>query len=240
MAVTKRIAILEDDPAQLALLQSWLNEAGYYYQLFQDGASLLRAMKNDSFDLMILDWELPDTTGIDVVQHIRSMTNWHIPVLFTTNRNSENDIVTALEAGADDYLIKPLRKAEMFARLKALGRRYKPDERNTIHCEPYQLRPAGNIVKLRDKSIKLTTKEFELALFLFNNRGRILSRGHILESVWGKRADLNTRTVDTHISLLRQKLSLRPQNGWRLSTIYRHGYRLEELQETRKTNNATA
>jgi DNA-binding response OmpR family regulator len=77
--------------------------------------------------------------------------------------------------------------------------------------------------------VQLTAKEFELALFLFKNHGRVLSRGHILESVWGQRADLNTRTVDTHMSLLRQKLNLRPQNGWRLSTIYRHGYRLEQL-----------
>jgi len=230
----KRIAILEDDPAQAELLQSWLEEASYTFFLYPNGKSILQALKNESFDLLILDWELPDTTGVDIVKHVRDTISWHIPVLFTTNRDSEEDIVTALEAGADDYLIKPLRKGEMFARLNALSRRLKSVEEKNTHeltYAPYTLVPSGSIVKLGDKNIQLTSKEFELTMFLFNNSGRVLSRGHILESVWGQRADLNTRTVDTHMSLLRQKLSLRPQNGWRLSTIYRHGYRLEEVQE---------
>lgn len=230
----KRIAVLEDDPAQAELLQSWLEEAGCVHLLYQDGKSMLQALKNESFDLLILDWELPDTTGVNVVKHVRETINWHIPVLFTTNRDSEEDIVTALEAGADDYLIKPLRKAETFARLHALSRRLKSlEEKNTteINYAPYTLIPAGSVVKLDGKNIQLTAKEFELTSFLFKNNGRVLSRGHILESVWGQRPDLNTRTVDTHMSLLRQKLSLRPQNGWRLSTIYRHGYRLEQIQE---------
>jgi len=230
----KRIAILEDDLAQAELLQSWLGEAGYVYILYQNGKSMLHGLKNESFDLLILDWELPDTTGVDIVKHVRETIDWHIPVVFTTNRDSEEDIVTALEAGADDYLIKPLRKGETFARLKALGRRLKSaEEQNSqeISYPPYTLIPSSSMVKLGDKNIQLTAKEFELTKFLFSNSGRVLSRGHILESVWGQRPDLNTRTVDTHMSLLRQKLSLRPQNGWRLSTIYRHGYRLEEIQE---------
>jgi len=234
---SKRIAILEDDLAQAELLTSWLKEAGYAYILYQNGKSLLQDLKSESFDLLMLDWELPDTTGVDVVKHVRETINWHIPVLFTTNRDSEEDIVTALEAGADDYLIKPLRKGETFARLHALSRRLTSEtEKNSqeINYEPYTLIPSTSIVKLSDKNIQLTAKEFELTMFLFNNSGRVLSRGHILESVWGQRPDLNTRTVDTHMSLLRQKLSLRPQNGWRLSTIYRHGYRLEEINESNK------
>jgi len=230
----KRIGILEDDSAQAELLDAWLKEQGYWYKLYKDGKSFMRSIKNESFDLLILDWELPDSTGIEVVKFVRENIDWHIPVLFTTNRDSEQDIVTALEAGADDYLIKPLRKFEMFARLNSLSRRLKPsEEENTeeIHCYPYRLIPANSIVINGDENIQLSAKEFELALFMFKNRGRVLSRGHILESVWGKRADLNTRTVDTHMSLLRQKLSLRPQNGWRLTTVYRHGYRLEEISQ---------
>jgi DNA-binding response OmpR family regulator len=138
----KRIAILEDDPAQAELLQSWLKEAGFSYQLYTNGKSLTRALKNESFDLMILDWELPDTTGVEIVRHIRDTINWHIPVLFTTNRDSEEDIVTALEAGADDYLIKPLPKAETFARLNALSRRLNAANQvneEQITFPPYQL-----------------------------------------------------------------------------------------------------
>jgi len=230
----KRIGILEDDPAQAALLQSWLEEVGVLYQFFQDGETLKKALKKERFDLMILDWELPDTTGVEVVKYIRSTVDQHVPVLFTTNRDSEEDIVTALEAGADDYLIKPLRKAEMVARLNALNRRSNSVDENSskeINSAPYQLIPSTFMVKIGDKNIQLTSKEFELIHFLFLNQGNVLSRGHILEKVWGQRADLNTRTVDTHMSLLRQKLALRPQNGWRLSTIYRHGYRLERMLE---------
>ena len=228
-----RVALLEDDAAQAELVKSWLNEKDFNCYLYTDGKQLTRASTNESFDVMILDWEVPNMSGIEVVKHIRAHIDWPIPVLFATNRDSEEDIVEALDAGADDYLIKPVRKAELFARLNAVQRRASSSDSRTDEIEfpPFVLNPKSNEIKMGNENIKLTTKEFDLALFLFQNRGRILSRGHVLESVWGQRADLNTRTVDTHVSILRQKLHLRPQNGWRLSTIYRHGYRLEEIDE---------
>jgi DNA-binding response OmpR family regulator len=91
-------------------------------------------------------------------------------------------------------------------------------------------------LQLAGETLDITHKEFELSLFFFKHRGRVLSRGYILETVWGKSADLNTRTVDTHISRLRRKLSLAPANGWRLSSIYQHGYRLEQCDETSSDN----
>jgi len=234
---SKRVALLEDDAAQAELMKSWLEEKGSNCHIFPDGAQLVKAIKSESFDVMVLDWEVPNMSGIEVVKYIRKTFDWSIPIIFTTNRDSEEDIVTALESGADDYLIKPMRKGELFARLNAVLRRSNSNyiDLKGISFPPYEMDVSTNEIQMDGKSIYLTTKEFELALFLFQNCGRVLSRGHILESVWGQRADLNTRTVDTHVSILRQKLTIRPQNGWRLNTIYRHGYRLEQI-ETEITN----
>jgi len=226
-----RIALLEDDESTADIVQHWLEEMGNACQVYHDGPALLNALTQDSYDLLILDWELPTTTGIEVTKNIREKYGYSTPILFTTGRDSEEDIVTALESGADDYLIKPIRKAELFARIKALIRRSTPNltSHTMIKYDPYTLDVSTFTITYGDQVVTLTAKEFELAEFLFRNQGRILSRGHILESVWGQRSDLNTRTVDTHISLLRKKLSIIPENGWRLNTIYRHGYRLEKL-----------
>ncbi len=226
-----RIALLEDDESTADIVQHWLEEKSNVCHIYRDGPALLNALTQDSYDLLILDWELPTTTGIEVTKNIREKYGYNTPILFTTGRNSEEDIVTALESGADDYLIKPVRKAELFARVKALIRRFTQSVNNhaIIKYDPYSLDANTFTVSHGNQAVTLTAKEFELAEFLFRNQGRILSRGHILESVWGQRSDLNTRTVDTHISLLRKKLMINPENGWRLNTIYRHGYRLEKL-----------
>jgi len=226
-----RIAYVEDDLAQAELLSGWLKSKSYHYHHFALGQQFLQAQKKESFDLLIVDWELPDITGIDIVTTIRKTLDWHMPVIFTTNRNSEADIVKGLQAGADDYMTKPVRKMELFARIMALVRRYHPsmDEDKEIFFAPYTFAHEDFSVAFHETKVQLTSKEFELSLFLFRSAGRLLSRGHILESVWGQRGDLNTRTVDTHISTVRQKLKLSPQNGWHLKTIYRYGYRLDQV-----------
>ena len=225
-----RIAIVEDEPVQAELLQNWLQAENHTCHIFPDGKSLLQAIKRDSFDLLIADWELPDLSGIEVIKRIREQLDWRIPVLMATNRDSEEDIVSGLEAGADDYMIKPVRHQELLARITALIRRTNiNDTPGIIEAPPYRFQRSDNSVMIADQTVQLKAKEFMLALFLFNNVGRLLSRGHILESVWGQRGDLNTRTVDQHISLIRQKLNLNPQNGWRLNAVYGHGYRLEKI-----------
>ena len=146
-------------------------------------------------------------------------------------RDDETDIVTALEAGADDYMIKPVKQMEMLARINALGRRSlaQDDQKQILEVPPFTLDPVARTVERNGDNIEMTYKEFDLAMFLFRNIGRIMSRGHILENVWGRNPDINTRTVDTHISRLRNKLGLNKENGWKLSAIYQHGYRLEKL-----------
>jgi DNA-binding response OmpR family regulator len=139
--------------------------------------------------------------------------------------------VKILRAGADDYLVKPLRKDELLARVEALGRRAKPQPRlaDVLKVGDFEIDLGRRRVQRAGRAIELTQKDFDLAVFLFRNVGHLVSRGHILESVWGRSADLNTRTVDTHVSRLRSKLGLVPEQGWRLTAVYQHGYRLETV-----------
>lgn len=185
----------------------------------------------DTFDLLIIDWELPDVSGVDVLVWVRKHVDWLIPILFATSRNNESDLVTALDAGADDYLSKPIKQKELLARINALGRRRQDQSKDqkVFNFGIFQVNEECHVIKRLDESVELTLKEYELALFLFRNAGRLVSRSHILESVWGRNPDINTRTVDTHVSRIRQKLGLNVQNGWRLATVYQHGYRLDKI-----------
>jgi DNA-binding response OmpR family regulator len=226
-----RIALLEDDPAQSDLVRLWLSGAGHICHSFDRSREFMRVLSHDSFDLLVLDWELPDVNGDEVLAWLRANGHDSVPVLFTTARNEEKDIVAALKAGADDYLAKPLRKEELLARIGALARRTggRPSPRTGFRVGEFEIDPDRRLVVRSGQAIELTQKDFDLATFLFRNVGNLVSRGHILETVWGRSPELNTRTVDTHVSRLRTKLGLLPENGWRLSAIYQHGYRLEQL-----------
>jgi DNA-binding response OmpR family regulator len=176
---------------------------------------------------------LPDTDGIQVLRWIREHIDWPIPVLFVTGKDQEADIVQALNQGADDYMTKPIKKLEMLARLRAVSRRVMPQEENqqVLEFGKYRIDVSTRTVFLNNVPVDLTQKEFDLVLFLFRNAGRVLSRGHILESVWGRNPNLNTRTVDTHASRIRNKLDLKAEHGWQLKAVYQHGYRLEQSEE---------
>lgn len=226
-----RIAYLEDDQDQARLVAHWLEEVGHHVALFNAGRDLVRTLRMESFDLLILDWMIPDMSGMEVLDWTRSHYDWNVPVLFCTQRNSEDDIVSALEAGADDYMEKPLHQRELLARISALQRRTLLGLKNseTLEFSPYRINLANRIITLNGEKIELTQKEYDLAVFLFKNIGRAISRGHILDAVWGMSPDLNTRTVDTHVSRLRKKLKFSAENGWGLTSIYQHGYRLDQI-----------
>ena len=226
-----RIALLEDDPAQSDIVRLWLSGAGHICHSFDRSREFMRVLSHDSFDLLVLDWELPDVNGDEVLAWARANGHESVPVLFTTARDEEQDIVTALKAGADDYLVKPLRKEELLARINALARRSggRASPRAGFRVGEFEIDPDRRLVTRHGATIDLTQKDFDLATFLFRNVGNLVSRGHILETVWGRSPELNTRTVDTHVSRLRTKLGLLPENGWRLTAIYQHGYRLEQL-----------
>jgi DNA-binding response OmpR family regulator len=235
-----RIAIVEDDVSQADLVRIWLVGAGHACHTFTRGREFMRVMARDSFDLIVLDWELPDVNGDAILAWVRANVREPVPVLFTTARDAETDIVQALKAGADDYLVKPLRKQELLARVEALGRRARPKPRTAEHLKlgEFEVDIDRRVVKRHGAEVDLTQKDFDLAVFLFRNVGNLVSRGHILESVWGRTSDLNTRTVDTHVSRLRSKLRLTAENGWKLSAVYQHGYRLEQVTPEPKANDA--
>jgi len=222
-----RIALLEDDRSQAELIRMWLQDAEHDCQTFELGKQLIRELGRDTYDLLVLDWMLPDIEGIEVLRWIREHIDWPIPILFVTGRDTESDIVAALESGADDYMSKPVKRLEMLARIKAISRRAISQDEPQMEFGDYLIDTNLRNVYLQGKPIELTQKEFDLVLFLFRCAGRVLSRGHILESVWGRSPDINTRTVDTHISRIRNKLDLRAGHGWQLRAVYQHGYRLE-------------
>lgn len=225
-----RIAYLEDDPAQTELVCGWLRDAGYDCHCFEQARDFLRAMQRETYDLAVLDWELPDMSGDDFLPALRTDLGNAIPVICITVRDSEDDIVNALRLGADDYMCKPVTRGETLARIEALSRRLRAESDTPVMTfAPYALDTRAKAVSVDGTAVDVTQKEFELTLFLFRNAGRLLSRTYILESVWGTRGDLNTRTVDTHVSRIRGKLALGPEHGWRLRAVYKHGYRLEQL-----------
>jgi len=227
-----RIALVEDDPAQLNLVKLWIEEAGHTCQCFENGRTFIRDISHESYDLVILDWVLPDLNGDKVVKWLRSELSWHIPVLFVTVRDEEDDIVHGLSCGADDYMVKPIKRRELLARINALVRRTTSDSvvNRLLEVNEFKFDPENKTVRRGSQEIQMTHKEFDLAYFLFRNIGRIISRGHMLESVWGKNSDLNTRTIDTHVSRIRNKLALSSENGWKLGAVYQHGYRLERRE----------
>jgi len=225
-----RVAILEDDTDQAELTKLWLTDAEHTVDCYADAASFLRAVRHDSFDMYLLDWVLPDLSGIEVLKKLRRELSDYTPTLIVTAKDEEQSIVRGLDAGADDYLVKPIRRAELVARVSAILRRAAGGhpEQDNLDVAPYELNLANKTVSLNGEQANLTNREFELALFFFHNAGKMISRNHLLESIWGiENKSVSTRTVDTHVSRLRKKLELGEENGWKLSAIYQHGYRIE-------------
>ncbi len=230
-----QVALLEDDPVQATLVSGWLEEAGHACAVFERARPYVDSLRRRSFDLIVIDWGLPDIPGDEVLVQVREALGWSVPVLFITSRDREEDVVDALARGADDYMTKPVRRAETLARVTALLRRVMPDagSHGILEFEPFRFDTRNGMVARSGEQVELTSREFALALYLFRNAGRLLSRAQLLESVWGQRADLTTRTVDTHVSRVRRKLPLDPAFGWRIRSIYQHGYRLESVASER-------
>jgi DNA-binding response OmpR family regulator len=232
-----RIGLLEDDKSQIELFGLWTRENGDQLQSWTSGESFRKAMDHENFDLLVLDWHLPDTTGIDELDWLRSHKSVDTPVIFITSRDSEASVVEALDHGADDYMVKPVKKNIAIARIRALQRRHnitdtaesssKTDSTETF--VPYQFNMQEGNVTLNGEVIKMTHKEFELAHYLFQHAGSLVSRATLMETIWETTAELNTRTVDTHISRIRSKLKINPAHGWQLSSIYQRGYRLIQI-----------
>jgi len=192
---------------------------------------MLSQLRKDSTDLLIMDWQAGDGEAAEILRRAKEKMVPDAPAMFLVGSGAEDDIVAGMDAGADDYVVKPLRRGELVARVSALLRRAYPAQAGTEQLQfgPYvfETRP-GRLLK-DGNVIDVTQKEFYLALLFFRNIGRPLSRAYIHESVWVRETAVPSRTMDTHVSRVRNKLALRPENGFRLVPVYSYGYRLEKL-----------
>ncbi len=229
------IGFLEDEPELSQHVCEILESAGHSVALFNNGQDMIRAIGRDTMDLFVLDWRVPRVTGIEVLKHIRLVKGLKEPVLFLTSKSDEQDIIEALNAGADDYCTKPVRPREFLARVQALLRRTYPDkksssERHELHG--YLFDPVDSSVSFDGKTVQLAEKEFKLARFLFDNTERAVSRERLIQEVWGNVGDDISRSLDVHISWLRKKLDLSASaTKLKLKPIYGFGYRLVVVGE---------
>lgn len=227
------IASLEDDADQAELIRHTLIEAGHQCTAFPCAKALLGVLrKQQPFDLILVDWELPDITGIEVVRWVRTHIGYDLPLMFVTNRAHESDLVAGLQAGADDYVTKPIRPRELTARIEALLRRHAVESikaPSIMQVGRYRFDTSNDSAFVDDQPVVLAPKEFELAVLFFRNPGRLFSRDVLSATVWNREIPATSRTLDTHLSNVRRKLKLHPENGVRLSSSYALGYRLELL-----------
>ncbi|MDM0039041.1 response regulator transcription factor [Variovorax sp. J22G21] len=238
-----RIAILEDEPTQMSHFintierQLTVGDEPVVCVPFDQGEDLRRALRRETFDLLVLDWNVPDLDGVELLQWLRQMQEGSVPVIILSARASERDVAGALGAGADDYVAKPFRPLELAARIRRLLGRQQPAvaapvERfgawafdrasSSVKVEAHDQAPGWQQV--------LTDSEYRLALALFRNLGRPVSRAYLVECI-GQNGEGPTRALDTHIYRVRTKLGLYASHGVRLQTVYGLGYRLELVAE---------
>lgn len=224
-----RIGIVDDDNDILDFVTGVLRASGHSCTPFRRSLDLVTALKRETFDLLVLDWNMPDMSGMDVIEWARGHVSPCPPVIMLTSRSDKDDIAAALNAGADDFIIKPETATIIQARVEALLRRTRalgvPDQHERFGR--YMFDRLNEEVTLDGAVVALTSKEFALAHAFFSNLHKPLSRGYLMENVWHSLADLSTRTLDMHVSRIRSKLQLRSDNGYRLLTVFGYGYRLE-------------
>lgn len=226
-----RIAYLEDEAVQGRALSVWLGESGYAVDWFRRGQACALALERGAFDLALLDWMVPDLSGFDIVQRLRQREQTsRLPVIMLSGRDTEQDVAQMLLAGADDYMVKPPSPPVLLARIVACLRRsgavpVRPPLEHGRLCVEFERRR----ILLDGRVADLSPRQVELALYMLSNLGRLLTRAHLAHVLWGKPRDLDTRTIDVHVSRLRRTLALEPAHGWRVASVYGQGYRLECL-----------
>ncbi|MCA0321231.1 MAG: response regulator transcription factor [Actinobacteria bacterium] len=219
-----RVLLAEDDSAISEPLARALRREGYEVEVVEDGERALESARQAP-DLFVLDLGLPTLDGLDVCRRIRA-EGLTIPVLILTARADEVDTVVGLDAGADDYVTKPFRLAELLARARALLRRG-PGEATASEDAPVRIDPAGHRVFVQGEEIGLTAKEFELLSVLARHEGRVVSREQLMREVWDTSWFGSTKTLDMHISVLRRKLGDDVANQRLITTVRGVGFRFD-------------
>jgi two-component system phosphate regulon response regulator PhoB len=225
IASGRKILIIEDEKDVADLLTLTLRKAGFRISTSPDGASGLQRARDDKPDFIILDLMLPKMSGLEVCRILKSDTvTSHIPILMLTAKAEEIDRIVGLEFGADDYVTKPFSPREVVLRIRAILRRGQaPSE--SLTAGPISIDPARHEVRINGKQVHLTSLEFKLLRLLMQRRGRVQDRDRLLNEVWGYESVIDTRTVDTHVRRLREKLG---KVGDAIETVRGFGYRLRE------------
>ncbi len=219
-----KLLIVEDEPHLLSIIRKGLSENNNEVSVALDGTTALEMIFNHNFDVVILDIMLPDINGIEICRRLRAAKNF-VPILLLTALGTTENIVTGLNAGADDYLAKPFKFSELVARIAALARRSSQEHRpnSLIQIDDLEIDSRSISVKRNGALIQLTAKEFKLLHYLASNADTILSREKILENVWDINFDMNTNVVDVYINYLRNKID-KPYPKKLIHTIKGLGY----------------
>ncbi|MGE3579407.1 MAG: response regulator transcription factor [Vicinamibacterales bacterium] len=222
-----RILVVEDDPAISAFLVRGLREEHYLVDLAEDGPSAERCLADVRYDAVVLDVQLPGRSGIDVCRRLRE-DGQAVPVLMLTARDAVADRVTGLDAGADDYLVKPFAFDELLARVRALVRRGAVRlPGHVLQCGPIALDTEAHAASVAGRSLALSATEYRLLDYLLRHAGTVVSRDQLAERVWGSDVDLSSNVTDVYVGYLRRKLKAAGLTAPMIHTIRGLGYILK-------------
>src|SRR5262245_17391088 len=228
----ERILVVEDDKNIAKLVRYNLEKAGYECHVVITGEETFDQLEHSDFNLIILDIMLPKMNGFEVCKQLRQNPLYEsIPVIILTAKGEEVDRVVGFELGADDYIVKPFSPRELVLRVKAIlkrGATKKDAPKDILEADSIKVDIPRHKVTVNKKEINLTSMEFKLLITLLGRRGRVQSRDQLLNDVWELDADITTRTIDTHVKRLRQKLG---KAGKAIETVRGYGYRFKEEEE---------
>jgi DNA-binding response OmpR family regulator len=236
---SKQLLVIEDDPDIGDLLAINLRDEGYQVTVCRDGALGLTKLKQQHYDLLILDLMLPSVDGLEICRQMRGM-EYYQPIIIISAKSTETQRVLGLELGADDYLTKPFSVVELIARVRALFRRAEAIERQAqvkiglVEVGELTIDPLSHDVTLAGQLIALTLKEFELLLFFARNPGKAFTRIALLDQVWGYSHDGYEHTVNSHINRLRGKIERDPGKPDYIQTVWGVGYKFVEQAKSLK------
>src|SRR6195952_1501935 len=223
-----RVLVVEDEESFSDALSYMLRREGYEVEVAGTGIEALQSFERSGADLVLLDLMLPGLSGTEVCRELR--TKSHVPIIMVTARDTEVDKVVGLELGADDYVTKPFSSRELVARIRAVLRRgMEPEELmlNVVEAGPARMDVERHVVSVDGQQVQLPLKEFDLLELLLRNAGRVLTRGQLIDRVWGADYVGDTKTLDVHVKRLRAKIEPDPANPKYLVTVRGLGYKFE-------------
>ena len=226
------VLIADDNLQIVSILKEYCKKNNFNVTLAHDGEETLEKIRNNKFDIVLLDIMMPKKNGFDVCKEVRTFSN--VPIIMITARGEDFERIMGLETGADDYIVKPFSPGEVIARIHAILRRVIPNENisqeKIFSYDNLTINLSDFTVKISDKNVSLTKKEIELLWLLSTNRNKVFTRENLLDSIWGYDYFGDSRTVDSHIKRLRAKLDNYEHESWNIKTIWGVGYKFD-IQE---------